>query len=66
MLAESTTREYYNGETGAGQGLSPFWGWSSLGYVMALEDALEYDPTQLCRSGDMVTLTDLEPERSGL
>lgn len=33
---------------------------------MALEDALEYDPTQLCRSGDMVTLTDLEPERSGL
>ena len=66
VLAESTTREYYNGETGAGQGLSPFWGWSSLGYVMALEDALEYDPTQLCRSGDMVTLTDLEPERSGL
>lgn len=49
VLGESTTREYYNGETGAGQGLSPFWGWSSLGYVMALEMALNYDPTDLSR-----------------
>lgn len=49
VLAESTTREYYNGETGAGQGLSPFWGWSSLGYVMALEERLSYDPTDLSR-----------------
>jgi len=26
-----------NGETGSGQGLAPFWGWSSLGYVMKAE-----------------------------
>ncbi len=49
VLGESTTREYYNGETGAGQGLSPFWGWSSLGYVMTLEQMLGYDPTDLSR-----------------
>ena len=29
--------EYYNGDTGAGQGLAPFWGWSSLGYIMKAE-----------------------------
>ena len=29
--------EFYNGETGAGQGRAPFWGWSSLGYVMLAE-----------------------------
>jgi hypothetical protein len=31
------TREYYNAETGTGQGLNPFWGWSTLAYAMLLE-----------------------------
>lgn len=37
VVSEPDLREYYNGETGAGQGLSPFWGWSSLGYLMKAE-----------------------------
>ena len=37
VVSEPFLREYYNGETGAGQGRSPFWGWSSLGYVMKAE-----------------------------
>ena len=37
VVSEQDLREYYNGETGAGQGLSPFWGWSSLGYIMKAE-----------------------------
>jgi hypothetical protein len=56
-LAESTqhmaldrnpvTREFYNAETGEGEGLERFWGWSSLAYVMPLELELNYDPTDL-------------------
>jgi hypothetical protein len=46
-LREETTREYYNAETGTGQGLYPFWGWSTLAYLMPLEFELEYDPTHL-------------------
>jgi hypothetical protein len=41
------TREYYNAETGAGLGLEPFWGWSSLAYVMPLDLEMNYDPTDL-------------------
>ena len=37
VVSEVDLREYYNGETGAGQGLSPFWGWSGLGYIMKAE-----------------------------
>jgi putative isomerase len=48
-LDEAATREYYNGETGSGQGLNPFWGWSSLAYVMPIEAQLGYDPTDLAR-----------------
>ena len=45
VLAETSTREYYNAETGCGLGLDPFWGWSSLAYLMPLEQELGYDPT---------------------
>ena len=37
VVSEVDLREYYNGETGAGQGLAPFWGWSGLGYLMKAE-----------------------------
>ena len=47
VLREENTREYYNAETGAGQGLNPFWGWSALAYFMPLEYQLGYDPTDL-------------------
>lgn len=45
VLSEEDTREYYNAETGCGQGLNPFWGWSTLGYFMPLELETGYDPT---------------------
>lgn len=38
------TREYYNGETGGGLGLNPFWGWSAIAYFMMIEDAGDYNP----------------------
>jgi hypothetical protein len=47
VLSEEVTREYYNAETGCGQGLNPFWGWSTLGYFMPLEYELGYDPTDI-------------------
>jgi hypothetical protein len=47
VLREETTREYYNAETGSGQGLNPFWGWSALAYFMPLEFEMNYDPTDL-------------------
>jgi hypothetical protein len=46
-INEADTREYYDGERGIGQGLNPFWGWSSLAYLMPLEFELGYDPTDL-------------------
>lgn len=41
------TREHYNSETAQGYGMNPFWGWSSLAYVMPLEYKFHYDPTNL-------------------
>jgi putative isomerase len=49
VLQEPATREYYNGETGVGLGLNPFWGWSTLAYLMPVEWQLDYDPTDLTR-----------------
>jgi putative isomerase len=45
--ANNVTREYYNAETGAGFGLNPFWGWSTLAYFMPFEFVLEYNPSAL-------------------
>ncbi len=39
-----STREYYNGLTGEGYGLDPFWGWSTLAYMMPLELEKNYCP----------------------
>ncbi len=47
VLSETETREYYNGETGCGQGLNPFWGWSTLGYYMPLEFEARYNPMDI-------------------
>lgn len=46
-MREQFTREYYLSDSGIGQGLSPFWGWSSLSYLMPLELELSYDPTDI-------------------
>ncbi len=36
-MKNSVTREYFNGDTGGGYGRNPFFGWSSLAYIMPLE-----------------------------
>jgi glycogen debranching enzyme len=41
-----STREWFNAETGAGEGHF-FWGFSTLGYVMPLEWELQYNPMDL-------------------
>ena len=51
VVSEADLREYYNGETGSGQGLAPFWGWSSLGYVMLAE--LETGKSNSDQSGEI-------------
>ena len=61
VLREATTREYYNGETGVGQGMCPFWGWSALGYVMTAEARTGYDPADpLRRTFETLDLPGLE------
>jgi lysophospholipase L1-like esterase len=47
LRRNAATREFYNSDNGTGNGMNPFWGWSSLGYVMPLEFAANYDPTDL-------------------
>jgi putative isomerase len=47
LKENDVTREYYNAETGGGNGQKQFWGFSALGYVMPLELELGYNPTDL-------------------
>jgi putative isomerase len=37
LARNPVTREYYDSDSGKGEGMNPFWGWSSLAYVMPLE-----------------------------
>lgn len=47
VMGEIETREFYNSETGSGLGLNPFWGWSTLGYMMVYEKECAYTPSDL-------------------
>jgi hypothetical protein len=47
LVANSVTREFYDSDTGKGNGMNPFWGWSSLAYVMPIDFARRYDPMEL-------------------
>ena len=51
VVSEVDLREYYNGETGAGQGLSPFWGWSGLGYLMKAELEADFCHSEIKNEG---------------
>lgn len=46
-LSNPVTREYYDSDTGRGNGMNPFWGWSSLAYVMPLDLIDHYNPMDL-------------------
>ena len=59
VLSEKTTREFYNAETGQGFGMNPFWGFSSLGYIMPLEFELGYDPSDIENENIMPIVTEL-------
>jgi len=41
------TREFYDSDTGKGNGMNPFWGWSSLAYVMPFDLIYDYNPMNL-------------------
>ena len=62
VINEADTREYYDGESGVGQGLNPFWGWSALGYLMPMEFENEYDPTEI----EEETILPLAAQETGL
>jgi putative isomerase len=47
LVANPVTREFYDSDTGKGNGMDPFWGWSSLAYVMPIDLARRYDPMDL-------------------
>jgi hypothetical protein len=47
LVPNPVTREFYDSDTGKGNGMNPFWGWSSLAYVMPLDFAQRYDPMDL-------------------
>lgn len=45
--ANKATREYYDSDTGKGNGMNPFWGWSSFAYVMPIDLVQHYNPMEL-------------------
>jgi hypothetical protein len=47
LVANPATREFYDSDTGKGNGMDPFWGWSSLAYVMPIDFARRYNPMEL-------------------
>lgn len=47
MVENTVTREFYDSDTGKGNGMNPFWGWSSLAYVMPLDLVHDYNPMDL-------------------
>ncbi len=49
MVKNTHLWEYYNAETGAGLGHDQFWGFTALYYVMPLEFANNYDPSDLIK-----------------
>jgi len=53
------TREYYDADTGKGNGMNPFWGWSALAYIMPLEYVTAYDPTDLSGAVEPLIRKDL-------
>ena len=58
-LAENpVTREYYDSDTGKGNGMNPFWGWSSLAYVMPIDLLENYNPMDL--NGEIKPLVNIE------
>ncbi len=47
LVANPVTREFYDSDTGKGNGMNPFWGWSSLAYVMPIDFVQRYNPMEL-------------------
>jgi hypothetical protein len=41
LVKQAGNCEYYDAETGEGNGLNPFWGWSLLGHFMQFEEQNE-------------------------
>lgn len=47
LIRKSGNREYYVTETGEGQGLEVFWGWTLLGYFMEQELVHSFNPATI-------------------
>jgi putative isomerase len=45
--ANRVTREFYDSGAGRGNGMDPFWGWSSLAYVVPIDFVRHYNPMEL-------------------
>lgn len=43
LVRKAGNREYYDAETGEGNGLDPFWGWSLLAHFLPYEEQAAFD-----------------------